>query len=62
MKREFETIQDECNYLSAKAFNTVGLVEVAGISGVSFEVIRGKLLDLANDIKRIGEKVNDNGS
>ncbi|WP_336786950.1 hypothetical protein [Paenibacillus sp. MMO-177] len=51
-----ETIQDECEYLGSKAFSIIELVEVAGVSPKNFEIIRKKLLNLGNDIKRLGDK------
>lgn len=57
-KQEFNTIQEEANHLGSKAFSIIELVEVAGVSEQSFEIIRKKLLNLGNDIIRLGEKSN----
>ena len=54
--KEFQTLQDELDYLGAKAFSLIELVEVSGVKGSAFEVLRKKLLNLGNDIRRIGEK------
>lgn len=53
---EFNSIDEECKYLASKAFHIIELVEVAGIKGASFDLIRKKLLNLGNDIIRMGEK------
>lgn len=51
--------QDECNRLGDKAFSIIELVEVAGVPKSSFDIIRKKLLDLGNDVKRLPEKVGE---
>ena len=52
----FESAKDECKYLASKAFHIIELVEVAGVKGASFDLIRKKLLNLGNDIIRMADK------
>lgn len=49
----FNSIDDELEHLANKAFSIIELVEVAGIKEQSFLLIRKKLLNLGNDIKRL---------
>jgi hypothetical protein len=39
--------------LSKDAFDIIELIEVAGVEGTSFNIIRKRLLDLGNDILRL---------
>lgn len=53
------TSKDEIDNIANKAFSIIELVEVSGISQQSFLLIRKKLLNLGNDIKRLSEKVGE---
>jgi hypothetical protein len=53
-----QSFSSECNSLGSKAFAILELVEVSGVSPESFRLIRKKLLNLGNDIKRIPETYN----
>lgn len=57
--------RSEFNELSVRAFSIIELIEVAGLSDISFTIVRKKLLDLGNDILRLGDRVlkgdDDNG-
>jgi len=55
MEKDNISLVKECNILASKTFHIIELVEVAGVEGTSFELIRKKLLNLGNDIKRMGE-------
>jgi hypothetical protein len=52
----FESRDEECKHLASKTFHIIELVEVAGVKGASFDLIRKKLLNLGNDIIRMGDK------
>lgn len=62
MKRQFDSLEEELKYLSLKTFNILELVEVAGIKGESFNLIRRRLLNLANDILRLEDKSKEGGN
>lgn len=59
---QFKSINEECDNLGSRAFSVIELVEIAGVSPSSFEIIRKKLLNLGNDIKRVGEKYSPSDS
>lgn len=42
--------------LAQQAFNIISLLEVCNISDKNFMILRKKLLDLGNDILRLGVK------
>lgn len=46
----------DLQHLANRAFNIIELIEIAGISNPSFSIIRKKLLDLGNDIKRLDQR------
>lgn len=52
----FDSIESEAEHLANRAFSIIDLVEVADISEQSFILIRKKLLNLGNDIKRLPTK------
>lgn len=52
----FNTIEEEVEYLANKTFAVIELVEVTGVPEQSFSLIRKKLLNLGNDIKRLPQK------
>ncbi len=52
-KSKFSSLEERLKYLSNKTFSVIELIEVAGISEQSFKLIRKKLLDIGNDIKRL---------
>lgn len=54
--QEFNSLQDECISLGNKAFSIIELVEASGISKEAFNLVRKKLLNLGNDIKRLSDK------
>jgi hypothetical protein len=41
--------------LASKAFGIIELIEMAEINDTQFKIIRKKLLDLGNDIIRLGQ-------
>ncbi len=47
----------ELEQVATKIFSIIEFVEVSGISGASFQVIRKKLLDAGNDILRLRESI-----